>query len=811
MTPTDKKDGTSDADFRLPAEQLAWRCDPAVFDFTTTAELPSLDGTIGQDRALAAIDFGLGIRNGGFNLFILGEPGTGRSSTIKKILNSRAVAEPVPDDWCYVYDFSDDHQSLEIRLPAGTAKTLGKDVDQLVERLAMELPKVFEGKEYEQRKNQLGSEYQEKSRRLYEGLEKEAEQKDYLLQRSVNGLVLTPLRNGEPVLQQEFEGLSEDERNRIEAVGAELQERLTEVTREARELDKALRVATLAMERELLLMAVSRLFKELEEKYRDHAAVIAHFVASKNNIIERIDEFRQTETVKINLPLLEATRQEPSFERYRINLFVDNSEQQGAPVVYEANPTYFNVFGRIEHFLQMGNAVTNFRMIKAGALHRANGGYLILDCREVLLTPFTYEALKRAIRNREVKIEDMAEQYRLMATVSLKPQPIPLDCKIILIGRPVLYYLLHQLDVDFRKYFKVKADFDHLMENTTENVQQYALFVAAKCQQEKLTPFGPEGVARVIEHSARLTGDKEQLSSRFIDITDLIREAAYYAGQAAEPVVGRQHVEQAINAANYRSNKVEERIQRQIDDEVLMVATSGAVVGQINGLSVYLLGDYSFGRPARVTARTWLGKSGVVNIEREVKLSGPIHDKGLLILNGFFGERYAHDKPLTLAASICFEQSYGGIDGDSASTTELYALLSALSGVPIKQSIGVTGSVNQHGQVQAIGGVNEKVEGFFAVCQARGLSGEQGVIIPRANVRNLMLKEDVRAAVTAGEFHVWAIETVDEGIELLTGRPAGGRNQQGGWEEGSINALVDDRLRKMAETLRDFSQRNKDT
>jgi lon-related putative ATP-dependent protease len=459
---------------------------------------------------------------------------------------------------------------------------------------------------------------------------------------------------------------------------------------------------------------------------------------------------------------------EPSFDCYQVNLLVDNSECEGAPVVYESSPTYFNLFGRIEHIIEMGSASTNFHMIKAGALHRANGGYLILDCRELLLSIFSYEALKRCIRNHEVKMEDMVEQYRLIATVSLKPQPIPLDCKIVLIGTPTLYYLLYEYDPDFRKYFKVKVDFDQVMKNTWEYVQQYALFIGCKCTEEKLRHFDPKAVAHTVEYAARLTDDQQRLSARFLQISDLVREASFYAEREAKELVEAKHVELAIEARIYRSNKLEEKIQDMIEEGSLLIDTEGAVVGQLNGLSAYQLGDYIFGKPSRVTARSYLGKEGVVNIEREAKLSGPIHDKGMMILSGFFGERYACDKPMTLSATICFEQSYGGVEGDSASSTELYALLSSLAALPLDQGIAVTGSVNQHGKVQPIGAVNEKIEGFYAVCKAKGLTCEQGVIIPEANRKNLMLKPEVITAVEEGHFHVWSIDRVNQRLLEMT-------------------------------------------
>ncbi len=791
---------------QLKAEELCWHCDANQFEFATTAELPPLEGTIGQARALTAIDFGLGIQDGGFNLFILGQPGSGRSSTIKTILKGHARTKPVPDDWCYVNDFEDNTGPDYIRLPAGVGNDFKQDVAHLVERLAEEVPKVFESKEYDEQKSAISSAYQEKKKKLFQQLEHEANADGFDLQQSVSGLVLVPLRGAKPMSQKDYEALTAAEKAKIERKGSALQERINQVLGEVRQIEEELREKILEMEKQVLHYAMDHLFEGLKKKYQDYSRVLEHFENCKKDIIDQIDVFRPQKEPQIAIAGLGDKREGPSFDRYQVNLFVDNSQLEGAPVVYEANPTYLNVFGRIEHIIHMGGAVTNFLMIKPGALHRANGGYLILDCREVLFNLFTYEALKRCIRNREVKIEDMAEQFRLIATVSLKPQPIPLDCKIVLIGTPIFYYLLYQLDPDFRKYFKVKVDFDQMMKNTWENVQQYALFIGTKCNEEQLLHFNPEAVARVVEYSARLIEDQKRFSSSFIDIADLIREASYYAGRAGCSRVEGLHVDLALEARVYRSNKLEERIQEFIEDGTILIDTQGAVTGQVNGLTVYQLGDYSFGKPARVTVRTFIGKAGMVNIEREAKLSGPIHDKGMLILSGFFGERYAHDKPLALSASICFEQSYAGVEGDSASSTELYGLLSSLAGLPVKQGIAVTGSVNQHGMVQPIGGVNQKIEGHFAVCKAKGLTGEQGVIIPEANRQNLMLKPEVVAAVERGEFHVWSVTTIDQGIEILTGTPAGERQEDGCWPEGSVNARVDRRLREMVEIASQFGR-----
>jgi lon-related putative ATP-dependent protease len=503
---------------------------------------------------------------------------------------------------------------------------------------------------------------------------------------------------------------------------------------------------------------------------------------------------------------LRVPHQEPSFERYAVNVLVDNKDTVGAPVVFEPNPTYNNLFGRIEHVMQMGGmATTNFTLVKPGALHRANGGYLIVDAREVLINPFSWDSLKRCIKNSEIKIEDVLEQYRFMSVASLKPEPVPLQAKIIMIGAPWIYYLLFHMEPDYRKLFKVKADFDSRVKRTPEIMKEYALFVATHCKNENLLPFDRSGVAALLEFSARIVEDQAKLSSQFMEISDLIREASYWAEKEKSPIVTRQFVTRAIEEEIYRNNRIEERIQEMIEEGTIMVDTAGAEVGQINGLSVMSLGDYMFGRPSRLTVRVYTGRGGMVNIEREVKLSGPIHDKGVLILTGYLGGKYAHDKPLSFSASICFEQSYEGVEGDSASSTELYGLLSALSGVPVRQGIAVTGSVNQLGKVQPIGGVNYKIEGFYAVCKAKGLTGEQGVMIPETNLRHLMLKEEVVEAVRSGRFNIWSVSTIEQGIEVLTGIPAGERDEEGGYPDGSINSLVDKRLHEFGESMKKFA------
>lgn len=793
-------------ELKLPVEKLRWVCDPAQFDFATTADLPELEGTLGQTRALASIDFGLGIRESGFNLFLAGEPGTGRTSTIKNILKKRAKAEPTPSDWVYVNNFNSPDLPIALALPAGRGTELEKEMQELVSNVRTIIPKALDSKEYEANKAAIVEEYQEKNNVLFGGLEAEAQAKGFALQRTVSGLVMVPQKEERNYTQEEYEALPAEEREKLDAVGQELTEKLNDVLRQVRENEKGTKDALAQLDRDLGLAAVGHHIDPLREKYGAIPKVVDYLNAVQEDIILNLEDFKPQQQAQSPIPGLKLPRQEPSFERYQVNVFVDNHETEGAPVVFEANPTYNNLFGRIEHVMQMGGmATTNFTLIKAGALHKANGGYLIIDAREVLINPFSWDALKRCIRSSEIKVEDVLEQYRFMTVASLKPESVPLQAKIIMIGSPWIYYLLFHLEPDYRKFFKVKADFDSRITRSPEVLKDYALFVATHCKNEKLLPFDRSGVAALVEYSARLVEDQGKLSSQFMEISDLIREASFWAGKEGNGAATRAHVTRAIEQKTYRSNRIEERMQELFDEGTILVDTAGDMVGQINGLSVITLADHTFGRPSRVTARVWLGRAGMVNIEREVKLSGPIHDKGVLILTGYLGGKFAHDKPLSFSASICFEQNYEGVEGDSASSTELYCLLSAFSGVPIRQGIAVTGSVNQHGMIQPIGGVNFKIEGFYEVCKAKGLTGEQGVLIPKSNERHLMLKDEVVEAVRAGRFHIWSVETIDEGIGILTGVPAGRLQDDGSYPEGSINYRVDKRLREMLESMKKFA------
>ncbi|MBI5189385.1 MAG: AAA family ATPase [Nitrospirae bacterium] len=794
---------------KLGHEELAWRLDEASLGFGTTEEVKELQEIVGQERALRALDFGLGIKNFGYNIYVMGQPGTGKMSTVKKVVNGKARSGAVPSDWLYLMNFKNPDRPLIVELPHGQGKELRDDLDALVEHLKKAIPKAFEGEEFEKRRQEIYGEHNAETTQLFDTLNKEAHEKGFSLERSPRGLVLVPLKDeGGLMTQEEFEQQDAEKKARIEEVGGGLQSKLSEIMRNVRELEKGFQERLKELSREFGVSAAGHFIDELQEKYAVHEKLREYFDDVKEDVLEHLDDFQNQGQQAPQMPFMQ--RQEPTFERYTANLLVDNGATEGAPVVYEPNATYPNLFGRIEQKVQYGMATTDFTQIKPGALHRANGGYLVVNVLDLLRNPFAYEGIKRAINNKKVAVEDALEQYRMVPIHTLKPQPMPMDVKIVLVGTPYIYYLLFHMDDEYRKLFKVHVDFDSRMDRTEAAVKEYASFIASHCREEGLLPFTASGVARVIEYSARQVSDKEKLTSRFIDVADIVRESSYWAEQAGAETVGREHVGKAVEEKVYRSSMYEEKIRRAISEGTIKVDITGAVAGQVNGLSVLGIGDYAFGRPSRITARTFMGRAGMVNIEREVKMSGPIHDKGVMILTGFLGDRFAQDKPLSLSASIAFEQSYEGIEGDSASSTELYALLSSLSGVPINQAIAVTGSVNQRGEVQAIGGVNEKVEGYYEVCKALGLTGEQGVMIPESNVRHLMLKDEVVDAVKDGRFHLWAINSIDGGIEVLTGRPAGERQEDGSFPDGTVNYLVDERLKAIGKGLKESGKKDEE-
>ncbi len=797
----------------LEARQLRQTCDPAQFDFETTAELEDLSEIVGQERAVDAILFGIGIQREGYNLFALGPSGTGKRTTIRQFLDQRGAAEPVSPDWCYVNNFEQPHKPRVLRLPPGQGVVLRKDMDRLVEELRSAIPAAFESEDYRTRKQEAEEEFKEQQEKAFTEIRQQAQEHNVALIRTPVGMAFAPLQEGEVISPDEFQKLPEEERKRVEADISKLQERLQETIYQVRQWEREAREKVKELDRQVVMSIIDSPVDELRKEYAELPAVVDYLDAVQQDVIENVDEFRKSEEAPqvMGIPLPRSLVGSPSFRRYQVNVLVDHSQAEGAPVVYEDNPTYNNLIGRIEHIAQMGALMTDFNLIKPGALHRANGGYLILDARQLLLQPYAWDGLKRALRSREVRVESLGQALSLVSTVSLEPKPIPLDVKVVLIGERLLYYLLYQLDPDFGELFKVEADFSEEIARVPENNLLYARLIATMARKEGLLPFDRGAVARVIEHSARTTGDAEKLSVHLLSISDLLREADYWAGVAGNGAVTADDVQRAIDAQIHRADRLRERVQEEIERGTIMIDTTGERMGQVNGLSVVGLGHFAFGQPSRITARVRLGKGEVVDIEREVELGGPIHSKGVLILAGFLGARYSADRPLSLSASLVFEQSYGGVEGDSASLAELCALLSALAEVPIKQSLAVTGSVNQHGQVQPIGGVNEKVEGFFDVCKVRGLTGEQGVIIPATNVRHLMLRQDVVEAVEAGRFHVYPVQTVDQATEILTGIPAGERDEEGEFPKGSINQRVEARLIELAERQRAFAAPREET
>ncbi len=707
---------------KLGPEDLRKSCDPDAFDFATTDDIATRIGTIGQERALRSLDFGLDINAKGFNIFALGETGTGKRTTITAMLKEKAAGEKVPLDWCYVYNFKDPDIPLAVSIEPGRGRGLGKDMDELIKALRTDIPKAFESKEYEKQKSQIVEEFQRKQNELFSKLEEEAKQKGFSIKRGVAGIMILPLKDeNEPLTPEEFSKLDDKTKKEMEKTGRQLQERLNEVFRAMRDTEKFVQDMLSKLERAIAFDALHAPIENLKGKYKGNEKIVAYLDDVREDILGHIDEFKAQEgEQQPPLPFLRMPKQEVSFTRFIVNVIVDNAETKGAPVVIESNPTYLNLFGRVENRILYGMAVTDFTMIRAGSVHRANGGYLIVDALDLLRNPFSYEALKRAIKNQEIKVEDVLEQYRLISTATLKPEAIPLETKVVITGTPNIYYLLYNLDPEYSDLFKVKADFDSRMERTPENVAKYAQFIAECQKAEKLLPFDRSGVAALVEHGSRLADHQEKLTTRLSSLSDLMREASHWARKDGANFVRGQHVAQAISEHINRANRIEERIREATIEDTLIIGTAGEVVGQINGLAVLDMGDYSFGKPSRITAATHVGKAGIVNIERETKMSGKIHEKAIFIIASYLGSKYAAKRPISLSASITFEQLYDMIEGDSATCAEMYALLSSISGVPIKQSFAVTGSMDQNGDVQPIGGVNQKIEGFFDLCKIRG-------------------------------------------------------------------------------------------
>ncbi|NTU96684.1 MAG: AAA family ATPase [Chlorobiaceae bacterium] len=794
---------------KLPPEKLYRTCDPESLAFDTTADLDGQVKPAGQERAIEAIAFGMGIKHDGFNLFALGPNGTGKQSAITSFLERTAPALPIPSDWCYVNNFEKPRHPEALQLPAGKAVQFARDMEHLVEALFTVLPAAFSSEEYQAQEKNIREKFQELQSDAIGSLEEEAAKKNIALIRTPAGFAFAPVKKGEVIKPEEFMQLAREEKDAIEKDIEELKKALQSIMGQIPKWQRETQERIKELNRNIASFALKPLVSELAGTYKTITEAIGYLKALENDIVENFDQFLDKEPdpreLYLGLPPGRLSMKSPSFNRYRVNVIVDNSRTIGAPVIYEDKPACQNLVGDIEHLSQMGTLVTDFTLIKPGALHRANGGYLLVDARRLLLEPLAYEALKKALRTKQIRIESLGQLYSLISTVSLEPEPIPLDVKVILLGDRSLYYLLNDYDPDFSELFKVAADFEDDMPSSEENRTAYAGIISAMVRNDRLRHFDRGAVARIIEQGSRLARDAAKLTTHLQSIYDLVHEADYHAAAAQRPVVLAVDVQQAIDAKKSRSSRVQEKIREATLKNIILIDTDSEKTGQINGLAVYAMGEESFGQPGKITASVRLGKGEVIDIEREVEMGGPIHSKGVMILSGFLGSRFAQEQPLSLSASLVFEQSYSGVEGDSASSAELYALLSALSGAPVKQYLAVTGSVNQYGEIQAIGGVNEKIEGFFDLCRARGLSGKHGVLIPASNIDNLMLRTDVVDAVRDGLFSVYPVTHADEGIEILTGIPAGSPDENGRYPDGTINGMVMARLQDMALKLRKFS------
>ena len=791
----------------VPVDRLTQRCNADDLGFETTDDVEPLEGTIGQERAISSLELGLDIDAAGFNLFIAGPSGTGRNTALRSYVERIAVKKPVPPDWGYVYNFQDSAQPVAVSLPSGMLKQLSRQMDDLVDTCRREIPRAFESDDYAHRVEEVMKDVQARRQAITNELEKLALAEGFALTSGQAGITPVPLKDSRPMSQEDFAVLPEDEREQLKEKAEKLQHTVNHGLVELRRLNKEAEEQTTKVDSDLVRFTLTPIIDELQKEYADHAPVVEFLDQVESDMADNLEIFKTDDkTPAPGMPPQGFVTDEDPFIKYRVNDLVDNTACVGAPIIFEYSPTYYNIFGRIDYRARYGTLATDHTMIKAGALHLANGGYLVLQARDLLTSPLSWETLKRTLRSQQIRVENIGEQYSPLPSASLRPQPIPFEAKVVIVGSPDVMRLLQAYDEDFRRLFKVTADFDNLMDRTEQNMARYASFVSARCREKGLRPFHNTAVARVVDHSSRLVEHQDKLTTRFMDVSDILTEANYWAGEDNAPVVMGEHLKKAIDQREYRVSLTEDRLQELIENNTIHISTEGEVSGQVNGLAVLSSGNHTFGKPSRITARVSLGRGQVLNVERETKLSGKIHDKGFMILQGYIQGQYGRDKPISLSASIGFEQTYSEIDGDSASSTELYALISALAGLPIKQGLAVTGSVNQAGEVQAIGGASLKIEGFFNVCKANGLTGDQGVMIPIDNVKNLVLKDEVVEAVKEGKFHVYGVSSIGEGIEVLTGVAAGERSEDGTYPEGTVHYLVEERLHELAKTARDYGK-----
>ncbi|HEY5584065.1 MAG TPA: ATP-binding protein [Ruminiclostridium sp.] len=792
-------------------QDLDNKCNEASLPFKNTLKLDIYDGIIGQERASNAMKFGLKMKMRGYNIYMSGPTGTGKTSFAKQVTNEVAASQSVPDDWCYIYNFIKPNQPVAINLPAGSGKIFQKDMEGFVKIIKQEIANAFDNDQYEKEKEEILKGFVSKKNELLGKLGEDAEAHGFKVHTGSSGIYFLPIIEGKSISEEDFNKLDEDIKDQINEKTDILQKDTLDIVRKLKNNDKDTSQRVSEWENKIALLALRVQINDLKEKYKKFDIIEDYLEKVLKDIVNNLDDFREEEVSEEQPPIIIPwmQKEETPVHKYKVNVLVDNSNLKGAPVIIDFNPTYPNLIGKIEYENEFGSVSTDYTKIKPGLFHLANGGYMILQAKDVLNNPQAYEAINRVLKTKKIIIENVKDQTGVVAVPAIKPQPIPIDIKIILVGSTSLYQLLYEYEEDFRKFFKVKADFDEEMDRNDGNVLKLASFISGFCNKEKTLHYDKTGVAKVVEYASWLVEDKQKLSTRFNDIVEILCEACMWADNDGAKLVKAKHVKQAITEKISRCDRLDKKLLDMLNEGTLMVDTQGKQVGQINALTVMEMGDYSFGKPTRITASTYIGESGIVNIEREVDMSGTSHSKGVLILSGYIGQKYAQDFPLSLSASLCFEQLYGGVDGDSASSAELYAILSSLSEVPIKQYIAVTGSVNQKGEIQPVGGVTNKIEGFFELCKLRGLNGEQGVIIPYQNIRNLVLNDEVINAVRKKLFHIYPVKTIDEGIELITDMEAGEKGTDGEYEKSTINYLVSQKLERFAITVLNAGKRKK--
>ena len=791
----------------LKPKDLKAICNPNEFKFETTRELlDTTDLIYGQERGIKALKFGLDMDIKGYNLYLEGPTGVGKTMYTKKYLSIKAAKKKTPNDWCYIYNFDNPNEPIAVSLNAGQGKIFKETMDNFIKDIRRDLRKTFNNDDFEKEKSAIRQESEEKREKILEKLNKRTMAEGFQVKSTNNGVYMMPMMNGKTLAEEEFDKLDDSIKQEFEEKSAIVQdwvfEALSEIKMIEREADKKIE----EWQSNIALLTINVHINSIKANYKRNKKIGNYLEGVKKDILVNLSHFlvnEENDNKGPQNPMQKPEIKEP-WLNYRVNLFIDNSKLEGAPVIMDTNYSYNNIFGGLEYENHFGTLKTDFTMIKPGLLHKANGGYIVFQARDLLSNPLVYETLKKSLRVKQLTIENVAEQRASMMLVSLKPEAIPLDLKVLIIGNSEIYHTLLQVDDDFRKLFKLKVEFEEDAPRTTENIEKLSKFVRSFCVQEELMDLDKEAMAKIVEFTSKLAGDKEKLSTQFSEISEIVGESATWAKLSKSKVVTKEFVKKALDERVDRIKKYDTKYLQMIKEESLLIDTDGEKIGQINGLTVITIGDYSFGKPAKITANTYMGKTGIVNIEREVEMSGASHSKGVMILTGYLGEQFAQNFPLSLTASVCFEQLYGGVDGDSASSTEAYAILSSLSGIPIKQSIAVTGSVNQKGEIQPIGGVNEKIEGFYQICKMRGLTGNQGVIIPYQNVRNLSLNDDIINSVEKGLFHIYAVKTINEGIEILTGVPAGSKDVNGEFQKGTINYLAYQKLKKFAEDSKGF-------